>query len=75
MPMTFSAYAVCSTALVCAVAYQAHAARLQFYPTAIHLTTSKLSQFVLVNEALRTPRRSSRTPRNYVKGPTPALLI
>ena len=50
--MRFSVYALASTALVAAVAYQAYEARRQFYPTMIYLTTNKLSLLSLGNEAL-----------------------
>ena len=50
--MRFSVYALASTALVAAVAYQAYEARRQFYPTMIYLTTNKLSLLALGNEAL-----------------------
>ena len=50
--MRFSVYALASTALVAAIAYQAYEARRQFYPTMIYLTTNKLSLLSLGNEAL-----------------------
>ena len=50
--MRFSVYALASTALVAAIAYQGYEARRQFYPTLIYLTTNKLSLLALGNEAL-----------------------
>ena len=50
--MRFSVYALASTALLAAIAYQAYEARRQFYPTMIYLTTNKLSLLSLGNEAL-----------------------
>ena len=45
-------YALASTAMVGALAYQTYLQRRQFYPTVIHLTSSKLSLLVLGNEVL-----------------------
>ena len=49
---SFSTYAIASSGLVGAVAYQAYLQRRQFYPTVIYLCSSKLSLLVLGNEAL-----------------------
>jgi len=50
--MRFSMYALCSTATCGWLAWQAYQQRRQFYPTVIHLTTSKVSVLALGNEAL-----------------------
>ena len=47
MPASFGLYAAASTGLVAATVYQAYAQRQQFYPTVIHITSSKLSVLVL----------------------------
>jgi E3 ubiquitin-protein ligase synoviolin len=49
---SFTAYSTVSTAFLGAMIYSAYEHRRQFYPTVIHLMSSKLSLLVLGNEAL-----------------------
>ena len=68
--MRFSVYALASTALVAAIAYQGYEARRQFYPTLIYLTSNKLSLLALGNEALMPsspppPPHRPRHPRGH----------
>lgn len=48
----FAAYALLSVLAVAAVVYHAQATRVQFYPTVVYLTTSKLSITLLANLTL-----------------------
>lgn len=48
----FPLYAALSTVAVAAVVYHAQQTRVQFYPTVVYLTTSKLAVMVLGNAAL-----------------------